>query len=159
MAQIILLGHSAGPDIALAYTLKYPERVSGIIGIAGGRIINDREWSATYKKNKIERGELADNRIWKADPAVNKIGVQSWRAYIKRPTLLKELTQIKVPAIFINAGADIRPNWPTEQLANLIPKGIYKEISEADHSIWLTHPETLKKELREAVSIIQAAKF
>jgi len=54
---------------------------------------------------------------------VNKIDHLSWREYIKNPNLLHDIANINVPAIFINAGKDIRLNWPTEQLANLIKKG------------------------------------
>lgn len=157
--QIIIGGHSAGPDLALAYTLKYPENVLGLIGIAGGRIVNDREWSATYKKNKAERGEDEGGKIWQADPPVNRIGNQTWRTYIKRPHLLKDIAKIKVPALFINAQNDIRPNWPTQQLASLIPNGEYIEIAGAAHMIWLTHATELKKALEYAVDKIRAASF
>ena len=33
----LLLGHSHGPNLALAYALKHPARTIGIIGIAGGK--------------------------------------------------------------------------------------------------------------------------
>ncbi|MCB0629526.1 MAG: alpha/beta hydrolase [Saprospiraceae bacterium] len=150
----IVSGHSAGPDVALAYTIRYPDRVMGLIGIAGGRIVNDREWSAVYKKNLAEQGEDYGGKIFQADPAVNKLGVQSWRAYIKRPELLHDIANIQVPAIFINAGNDIRPNWPTQQLAALIPKGHYFEIPNAAHCIWLTHAEELEVLLKKAIQII-----
>lgn len=147
----IIAGHSAGPDLALAYTIRYPERVLGIIGIAGGRIVNDREWSATYKQNKARYGEDLDGKVFVADPEVNKLGNQSWRSYIQRPNLLKDIADIRVPAVFINAGRDIRPNWPTQQLAALIPKGEYIEIPEAAHWIWLTHALELKVAMHGAV--------
>lgn len=148
----IICGHSAGPDLALAYTIRYPDRVRGIIGIAGGRIVNDREWSAAYKKNKAERGEDYGGKIFQADPLVNQLGNQSWRTYIKRPDLLKDIAAIKVPVVFINAERDIRPNWPTRQLAALIPNGRYQEIPEAAHCIWLTHSDALQAALRAAIN-------
>jgi proline iminopeptidase len=43
----VLLGHSHGPNLALAYALRYPQRTIGIVGIAGGNILNDRNWSET----------------------------------------------------------------------------------------------------------------
>lgn len=107
--------------------------------------------SATYKKNLAERGESYGGKVFEADPAVNKMGNQSWREYIKRPNLLRDIADIKVPAIFINAGNDIRPNWPTQQLAALIPNGQYFEIPEAEHCIWLTHDRELKVLLQDAV--------
>ncbi len=149
--QIIIGGHSAGPDVALAYTIKYPQNVIGLIGIAGGRIVNDREWSKTYHENLEKYGEDYGGKIFQADPKVNKIGSLSWREYIKNPNLLHDIASINVPAIFVNAGKDIRLNWPTEQLANLIKKGKYFEIQDAAHSIWLTHYDELKTLLREKI--------
>lgn len=147
----IVGGHSAGPDYALAYAIKYPGRVLGIVGIAGGRIVNDRDWSAAYHANKDIRGEDTGVQEFKADPLVNKIGNRSWKAYIKRPNLLKDIAQIQVPAVFIGAGKDIRPTWPMQQLAALIPEGEYIEIAEAAHYIWLTHPEELGVALKSAI--------
>jgi hypothetical protein len=56
--------------------------------------------------------------------------------------------------VFINASDDIRPNWPTQQLAALIPKAKYVEIVGAAHSIWLTHMEELQIELRRALAFV-----
>ncbi|MBD3648260.1 MAG: alpha/beta hydrolase [Pseudomonadales bacterium] len=55
--RALLLGHSAGPDLALAFAMQWPERVSGIIGIAGGRIVNDRDWHETYHRSKETVGD------------------------------------------------------------------------------------------------------
>ena len=56
--------------------------------------------------------------------------------------------------MFINAAEDIRPNWPTQQLAALIPGARYVEIPGAAHSIWRTHPAELQRELRAALTHI-----
>ena len=152
--KIIIGGHSAGPDIALAYTIKYPQNVIGLIGIAGGRIVNNREWSEIYHKNLEKYGEDYGGKVFQADPNVNKIGSRTWNEYIKNPNLLSDIAGIKVPAIFINAGKDIRPNWPTIQLANLFKKGVYFEINDAAHTIWLTHYEKLKSLLRDKINEI-----
>jgi len=152
--HMIIGGHSAGPDIALAYSLAYPQHVLGIIGIAGGRIVNDREWSTTYKANLAQFGESNGGKVFVADPAVNKMGNATWRQYIKRPHLLRDIAALTVPAIFINASEDIRPNWPTRQLAALIPHGRYVEIEGAAHSIWLTHADALGESMKRAVEEI-----
>lgn len=152
----LLLGHSAGPDAALAYALRYPSRVIGIIGIAGGRIVNDREWHETYRARLASVGEDLGGKVFHADPEVNKQGSSSWRAFCKRPTLLRELANLDVPCVFINASEDIRPNWPTQQLANLLPKGQYAEIAGAAHTLWLTHAPELHKQLVDAVTYILA---
>lgn len=150
--QWIIAGHSAGPDLALAYALEYPDRVIGIIGIAGGRIVNDRDWSAAYHRNQEDRGEDWGGKVFTADPQVNKMGTKSWRDYLKRPDLLRAISTMEIPAVFINAGEDIRPNWPTRQLAALIPAGEYHEISGAAHYIWLTHANELGAIMKNAVA-------
>ena len=155
----IVAGHSFGPSAALAYALRYPSGVIGLIGIAGGNVLNDRTWSEAYHQNLEEVGEDLGGREYKADPNVNPRGNRSWREYIKRPTLFREIADLQIPATFINGGKDIRPNWPTEQLAALMPRGRYIEIPDAAHMIWLTHASDLRRELRRTVSrIVQDSK-
>ena len=147
----IVAGHSFGPSAALAYALRHSSNVIGLIGIAGGNVLNDRTWSEAYHKQLEEVGEDLGGHEDKADPDVNPRGNRSWREYIKRPTLFREIADLQIPATFINGGKDIRPNWPTEQLASLIPKGRYSEIPDAAHMIWLTHASDLRHELRSAI--------
>jgi|TARA_Y100000310_G_scaffold330445_1_gene402084 proline iminopeptidase len=152
--RMIIGGHSAGPGIALAYTIRYPERVMGLVGISGGNILNDRDWSHVYSKNLEEVGESYGGQEFIADPDVNKIGNRSWKKYIQRPELLGDIAKLEVPAVFINAENDIRPSWPTQQLANLIPKGEYHKVAGAAHCIWLTHYDELKNLLRRNIAMI-----
>ncbi len=152
--QIIIGGHSAGPGVALAYTIKYPQNVVGLIGLAGGKIVNDRKWSEIYHENLEKQGEDYGGKIFQADPEVNKIGNKTWSEYIRNPNLLSDIAGINITAVFINAEKDIRPNWPTQQIANLILKGEYYEIKDAAHSIWLTHYDELKTLLREKIKNI-----
>ena len=69
-------------------------------------------------------------------------------------TLFREIADLSIPAIFINGGKDIRPNWPTRQLASLMLGGQYIEIPDAPHIVWLTHAKDLEHELRIAVQQI-----
>jgi proline iminopeptidase len=153
----LLLGHSHGPNLALAYALRYPSRTVGVIGIAGGKVVNDREWSETYHTRLKSVGEDTGGKQWHADPDVNRQGNDSWRAHCKHPALLRELADLDVPCVFINAAEDIRPNWPTQQLAELISKAKYVEIAGAAHTIWLTHARELQHELRDAVAYIMTS--
>ena len=152
--RCIVAGHSFGPSAALAYALRHPSRVIGLVGMAGGYMLNDRTWSETYHKNLDEIGEDLGGLEFNVDPKVNTEGNHDWRDYIKRPTLLREIADLDMPAVFINGGKDIRPNWPTRQLAALMPQGEYVEIPEAAHMIWLTHADELRQELRSAVQRI-----
>jgi proline iminopeptidase len=117
----------------------------GVIGIAGGKIVDDRHWSETYHSRLKSVGEDNGGKQFDADPDVNRQGNATWREYCRRPDLLRDLSALEVPCVFINAGEDIRPNWPTQQLAGLIPRARYVEIPDAAHCVWLTHsPELLR---------------
>lgn len=54
----------------------------------------------------------------------------------------------------ISAENDIRPSWPAQQLANLIPKGEFYQVTGAAHCIWLTHYDELKELLRRSIAKI-----
>ena len=149
-----MLGHSAGANFALAYALRHPARTIGVIGLAGGRIVNDREWSATYKARLEAEGEDTGSLISPANAEVNQQGNAAWRAYCKSPKLLRALADLFKPCVFINAVNDIRPNWPTQQLAHLIPNADYIEIPGAAHFIWLTHADELRQVLRNGITFI-----
>ena len=151
----IVGGHSFGPSAALAYALRHPKNVLGLVGIAGGNFVNDRTWSEAYHRNLEAVGEDLGGVVFTADQDVNKEGNRSWREYVKRPTLFREIADLAIPATFINGGEDIRPAWPTQQLAALLPHGRYVEIEGAAHTVWLTHADVLRTALHEAIAHIQ----
>ena len=155
--RLIVAGLSAGPGFALAYALRHPAHVIGLIGIAGGSIVNDRDWSEAYHSGLEKVGEDHGGVEFTAHADVNPQGNKSWRDFVKRPTLLREIADLMTPAVFITGGNDIRPNWPTRQLADLMPNGGYVEIPGAAHHIWLTHADALRRELRKAVRDILSA--
>lgn len=152
--QMILLGHSAGSNVALAYALRHPDQTLGVIGIAGGKFVDDRSWSETYRVRRDTVGEDAGGKVFHADPLVNSQGNADWKDYCQRATVLRELSLMDTRCVFINASEDIRPNWPTQQLAALIPNARYVEIQGAAHNIWLTHAQELQRELKNALAYI-----
>ncbi|MCC7477610.1 alpha/beta hydrolase [bacterium] len=155
--RMLLGGHSFGPGLALAYALAHPGRASGLLSICGGSLLNDRSWAEDYHRNKAERGEDDGGIVFNADPEVNRIGNKTWREYIKRPALLRELADLQIPALFIAAGNDIRPNWPIQQTASLLPQGKYVEIPGAGHYFWLSHADELREHLRKSLEEMAAA--
>lgn len=141
-------GHSWGADLALAYALQYPAHTLGLICIAGGRINNDREWHKAYRAGKDAGLEPLPDFDFPANKEVNSQVNASWKQFIQNPTLLYDFGQLETPALFIYGEKDIRPSWPVEQLAHLMPNGRYQAIPNANHYIWLTHAEELKVHLR-----------
>lgn len=155
--QWIVGGHSWGADLALGYALTYPQRVRGIICIAGGRIHNDREWHRIYKEKETEVGELLPEFLYPPNMEVNAQVGASWKRYIQRPTLLKELAQLTLPTLFVYGKQDIRPSWPEEQLAHLMPNASLEMLPDAPHVIWLTHAFELKSSLRRFLASLDAS--
>ncbi len=152
----IVGGHSWGPNLALAYALQYPERVAGLIALAGGRIHNDRERHAAYKQNLAQRGETEPDYAYPPNMDVNQQVGRSWKQYIQQPLLFKRVAQLAVPALFIYGELDIRPAWPIEQLAHLLPNGRFELIHGASHCIWLSHADEVRGLLRDFICSISA---
>lgn len=136
-------GHSWGCDLALAYAVEHPERTLGLVAISGGRIVNDRSWHEAYVYGRDHVGEALPEMRYPFNQRVNEQMNASWKRYIQLPRLLKQLAELEVPALFICGDADIRPSWPTEQLAELLPQGRFERIPGAAHLVWATHPREL----------------
>jgi proline iminopeptidase len=147
----IVAGHSAGADLALAYALAYSERVLSFICIAGGRIHNDREWHRIYSERRDQGLEILPPFDYPPNLEVNAQVNRSWKTYIQRPSLLKEIAHVERPALFVYGDHDIRPSWPIEQVAQLLPNASFAMLAGADHHLWVTHEEELRLALRRFV--------
>jgi proline iminopeptidase len=151
----IIGGHSWGADLALIYSLEYSSRVAGLICIAGGRIHNDREWHDEYERRKEQEGERLPEFDYPPNMEVNKQLNRSWKRYIQRPSLLRAISSLEIPALFVYGAKDIRPMWPVEQVASLMPDARFELIEGAEHVIWLSRPNELKSLLRSFIDDTQ----
>ena len=141
-------GHSHGAFLALAYALEFPERVTGILSLAGTGVQNDRHWHAAYTAGRDEIGELEPVYDFPPNMEVNREGMASARAYCRDPFLLRRLADLATPMLAVIGGEDIRPSWPMEQVAHLMPKGGIALLPEAGHHLWLTHADSLRAVMR-----------
>ncbi|MEM8767354.1 MAG: alpha/beta hydrolase [Pseudomonadota bacterium] len=148
-ARWTLIGHSWGVDLALATALKHPEGIRAVVGLAGGRIVNDRQWKQQYEARRSE--EAMPESAAPPCLEVNKQLNESWRAYCRHPKLLKSLATLQTPVHFIYPEGDIRPAWPTEQLAELLPRGSFERLEAADHNLWLGNVDGLADALLRAL--------
>lgn len=144
----VVAGHSWGCDLALAYALGHPDRTLGLVGISGGRVVDDRSWHEAYAYGRDHIGEALPEMAYPFNAEVNEQMNASWKAYIRSPSLLRRIAGLTMPALFVYGGADIRPSWPTEQLAELLPRGRFELVPEAEHLIWATHSGELRELLR-----------
>ena len=147
----IMVGHSFGADLSLAYSMRYPEHVHGFICLSGGRVHNDRDWHRIYSERRDQGLEAPPEQAYPANMKVNKQVNESWKEYIKRPELFRDLASLTVPGLFVYGRQDIRPSWPVEQLAQLLPNARLEFLENAHHQIWLGHEELLQGFLREFV--------
>ncbi len=132
----IVGGHSWGADLALMYALANPEPTIAFFCLAGGRFHNDREWHRTYAERR-EAG-LEPELDWAYPPNrdVNREGNASWKTYIQRPGLWRDLARLDRPGLFVYGAQDIRPSWPVEQVAALLPRAELVLLPDADHYVW-----------------------
>ena len=148
----IIIGHSWGAHLALLYALEYTSHVAGLICIAGGRIHNDREWHREYKQRQQQEGERQPQFAYPPNLEVNEQLNHAWKRYIQHPNLFRDTSTLGVPTIFICGDQDIRPRWPVEQVANLMPNARFELIEGAEHIIWFSHSNELKALLRSFVA-------
>jgi proline iminopeptidase len=147
----LVLGHSWGSDLAVRYALEHPHRVRGVIGVAGHGLHRDREWSATYEAGKVD--EVAIPIDWV--PEVHAALWGSFPEWLHHPRLWRDLADSPVSMAFIAAGRDIRPNWPLQQLAALVPGGVFEIVPDAVHDFWHTDPLTWRSTCTAACRRLQ----
>lgn len=147
----IVAGHSWGADLALAYALRYPERTLGLVCLAGGRMNNDREWHRLYSEGRDQGLEPPLEFDYPPNLDVNAQVNRSMKEYIQRPGLFREIARLDRPALFLYGSRDIRPSWPVEQVANLLPGAEFRLLDGADHHLWLTHAEEVGEHVRAFV--------
>ena len=145
LSQWIVAGHSWGADLALLYALTYPARTLGVICLAGGRLNNDREWHAAYSQRRDAGLEPVLDYAYPPNLEVNAQVNRSMKTYIQRPTLLRDVAELTMPALFIYGAEDIRPSWPVEQVAYLLPGARFVLLPAANHYLWQTHAPDLQR--------------
>lgn len=78
------------------------------------------------------------------NPIVNTEVNKSWAEFTQSPMLLKNISLVPHPVLFLYGSNDIRSSWPIEQIANLVKDSHFIMIQGADHYPWMTHADTIK---------------
>jgi proline iminopeptidase len=131
-----VVGHSWGCDLAVRYAVEHPDAVARVVGIAGRGSQRDRTWSEAYEAGQDT--EVVDI-AW--EPEVHAALSESFTEWIHGADLWRRLADCPVPMRFIAAGADIRPSWPLEQLARLVPNGSFAMVPGVVHDFWDSDPD------------------
>jgi proline iminopeptidase len=145
----IVAGHSWGASLALAYALEYPGRTDALLYLAGGGIVNDRQWHAAYVEGRDAGREVLPEPLYPPNMDVNRIGNATTREYHRRPGLLRDLARLTVPMLAVSGSEDIRPSWPVEQLANLMPNACFVLIEGDTHEPWHRDGSAMRAVLRD----------
>jgi proline iminopeptidase len=146
VASWVVLGHSWGCDLAVRYALDHPDAVTKVVGVAGCGIQKDRTWSETYHALEHTQPVIPIPH----DPSVHESLTHSYLEWIHEPSLFRALADSPVPMDFLAAELDIRPSWPLEQLAALVPAGRFQRVSQVGHDFWFTHPDVWRDVLGRA---------
>lgn len=141
----IVSGHSWGATLALIYAMTYPEQTRAAIMIAGRGFQNDRSWSDAYHAGRDAGLDQVPPMAYPYNQEVNQVLNADSKAYIRRPTLWRDLANLRVPALIVDGADDIRPSWPNEQIAALLPNSEYHKINGAGHCPWFTHADELRE--------------
>lgn len=144
----VIGGHSSGADLALAYTLTYPDRVRKLVYLSGTGVQDDRQWHAAYEAGRAVGQERLPAFAYPFNPEVNRVGNASWREFIKHPILLRRIAELRIPCLAVYGSEDIRPSWPGQQVVNLLPHARFELIDGAQHHLEITHPDELRVLLR-----------
>ena len=142
----IVLGHSWGSDLAVRYAVEHPEAVSAVVGVAGKGYHSDRTWSAVYEAGRSSEPPV--EIAWSTEVHAS-LGA-SFTEWIHRPDLWRRLADCPVPMQFIAAGEDIRPSWPLQQLAALVPTGSFATVPGVPHDFWATDPGVWTESITQA---------
>lgn len=142
-------GHSWGANLALVYAMIHPERVQALLYIAGNGIHDDRHWSKEFHRNLNERGERAPEMAYPCNEEVNAAGNRTLRELGRAADFYLRVSRMNTSALFVMAENDVRPSWPVEQLASLMPNARRVKIKDASHYIWLDNAAGLKEVLSE----------
>ena len=151
----IVGGHSWGANLALVYALTYPDKVQALLYIAGPGIHDNRNWSEEFHRSVDEKGEQLPEMDYPFNPEVNDEGNRTVREFGRRSDFYSRISKLNIPTLFIIAENDIRPSWPTEQFANLMPNATSFTVKNASHYLWLDNPSGLQSVLTEYLSGIQ----
>lgn len=83
----VVLGHSWGADVALAYALTYPTCTRGIIYLCGRGLQNDNDWKDAYRRGRDAGVEIVPDFAYPINMEVNEVGDNPLEIGAKVPML------------------------------------------------------------------------
>lgn len=167
--KAVLVGHSMGGYIALAFAKAYPHRLLGLGLVAthaaadnperrqaryktaeavdhkGARVVaSDMVNTLTRRKELVK---AVEEMILRAHP--HGIG-GALRGMAERPDMTGSLSRIQVPAVVIAGDADqLLPMERPEEMAQMLPKGWLVTVPGGGHMLMMEEPQLVADSLRQ----------
>lgn len=174
--KVILVGHSMGGYVALAFAQAYPTRLSGL-GLLATQAAADSPERRQSRYKAAEAVARKGARVVASD-MVNKLTPRqellkpirelilranptairgALNGMAERPDLTGELKNICVPAV-VMVGADdqLLHKDRVETMAQMLPKAWLVEIPHAGHMLMMEDPQAVAAHLRQLISMAQA---
>jgi len=135
---VLLVGHSLGGYLSLAYTLGHPEKVRGLALLSTGPGFRNPDSMARYNAGIVKVADAAGLD----DDTANV-------AYHSDSMVIDRLAEITVPAV-VMCGLDDRPVYVTgvRYLAERLPQATLVEIAGAGHEPHVDRPDEVTAALR-----------
>ena len=158
-SETILIGHSSGGRLALAYSLKYPQKVKQLILMDSAGVYHKElsirikrflfrkiaKWGKKITKYQGLRGllyKLAGEMDYKQASPVMRETMKN----LISVDLTPRLTEIKPPTLIIWGEQDkTTPVFDGRLMYKLIPNSKFHIIKDAKHSPMFTHPSEVVK--------------
>lgn len=164
-SKVVLIGHSNGGRISLAYTAKYPQKVTNLILIDSAGIYHNelpirlkRLVFKTIAKigRKITKSEILKKALYKlsreadyenASPVIKKTMIN-----LITFDIAPLLPNIKIPTLIIWGKRDkVTPIKDGQTLHRLIKNSKLKIIADARHSPMFSNPKEVVKIINESI--------
>lgn len=173
--KAVLVGHSMGGYISLAFAHTYPQRLLGLGLVATHAAADTPERRQTRNKTaesvkhkgarvvassmvktltpKQELIEPITNLILKAAPAGI---VGALKGMAERPDMTGTLSQINVPALTLYGTADqLLTRDRVEMMVQMLPKGWMVEIPNAGHMLMMEEPQQVADALLQLFQMVK----
>jgi len=144
----VLVGHSLGGYLSLAYTLSWPETVAGLVLLSTGPGFRNPDSMVAYNRS-IEKAGTAGNIA----PNAAEVAVHRDSMVIDR------LAEITCPAVMVS-GADDLPIYQTgaKYLSERLPSARLVVIEGAGHEPHLDRPDEVTAALRSHPVLLGAGR-
>jgi pimeloyl-ACP methyl ester carboxylesterase len=171
LARPLLVGHSLGAAIALAFALHHPDETSGVVAVGGGlampvnpdilsgfqtnpELVMDMMCKFSLaKQNRAKLYDAARARLAEADPRV----VHANMLACSRFDITREAKNIRVPVLAICGSEDkMTPPAASEAIAAAIDGAKLVIVEGAGHMIMMEQPDAFNQALLDFAAEIPA---